>query len=281
MIKSITFICLTAFLFSCFNQEVKASEILDEKRYLKDVVTYSADENKSTLDLEFIKEDVDFYYVNICDKTNDIPGCKNEKYYTEAFQRKEKKVTLAFHKEGIQGIEIAMKTKEGTNKGIAFLIIDVSRKNFLENSFVAPKDDKFIQTLLKTEFRGYEKWNPHTRVMKVHRYITKNYKYDYDLYNEIVQGTINFNNPDLKKMKDKKIGICYDLASLNGAILRAMGVPTKLEVGKAITSSNSSVSHAWNSVYINKRWKLIDTTWDLGKSFTYKNPSKYKVSYVY
>jgi len=281
MKKAMTYAFLIVGLF-CFNPGVKASEIIKENSYLKDVATYKVDEKKSTIELEFNKKDVDFYYVNICDKTNNSTGCKNEpNLYSEAFQKNEKKVTLAFRKEGIQGIEIAMKDKDGKYKGITSLILDISPRNFLEDSFVAPKDDKFIQDLLKTKFKGYEKWTAYTKVTKVHQYITTNYKYDYDLYEKIKQGKITFNNPDLEKMKNEKIGICYDLSALNAAILRAMGVPTKVVVGDAITSSKSKAYHSWNSVYVNKQWKLIDTTWDLGKKFSYKNQSNYKMHHEF
>jgi len=281
IIKPITLILLILLLFS-FKEEVRASEIKKEQTYLNNIVKYNTDKSKSTLELEFLSENVDFYYINICDKTNDSPGCKNEpNIYTEAFQKNEKQITLAFRKEGIQGIEIAMKDKDGVYKGISFLIIEISPKDFLENSFVAPKDDVFIQSLLRTEFKGYEKWSPATKVKKVHQYITSNYKYDFGLYNKIQQGIIDFNNPDLEKMKNEKIGICYDLAVFNVAILRAMEVPSKVVVGKAIASNNLVVNHAWNLVYINNEWKLIDTTWDLGKVFSYKVASSYQMQYEF
>ncbi len=56
-----------------------------------------------------------------------------------------------------------------------------------------------------------------------------------------------------------KKGICYDYSSLTAAMLRSLDIPTKLVEGK---SSYTSEYHAWNEVYLNNKWQIIDTTID-------------------
>ncbi len=101
-------------------------------------------------------------------------------------------------------------------------------------------------------------------VTNVYHYIIKNISYDYDKAKIVQSGYV----PDVDDTLATGKGICFDYASLMGAMLRSQGIPTRLEIGYAGTEY-----HAWVSVYIEdvgwiddiiefdgKSWELMDPT---------------------
>lgn len=101
-------------------------------------------------------------------------------------------------------------------------------------------------------------------VENVYHYITKNIKYDYDKAETVESGYV----PDVDETLATGKGICFDYASLMGAMLRSQGIPTRLEIGYAGTEY-----HAWISVYTKEtgwidkviqfdgsKWTLMDPT---------------------
>ncbi|WP_405374205.1 transglutaminase family protein [Pseudobutyrivibrio sp.] len=101
-------------------------------------------------------------------------------------------------------------------------------------------------------------------VENVYHYITKNIKYDYDKAETVESGYV----PDVDETLATGKGICFDYASLMGAMLRSQGIPTRLEIGYAGTEY-----HAWISVYTKEtgwidkviqfdgsNWTLMDPT---------------------
>ena len=61
--------------------------------------------------------------------------------------------------------------------------------------------------------------------------------------------------PELDNVISKKMGTCFDYASLAAAMLRVQGVPTKLVIGYADSSY-----HSWNEVCVNGQWMRLDIT---------------------
>lgn len=101
-------------------------------------------------------------------------------------------------------------------------------------------------------------------VRSVYHYVIKNVTYDYDKAVTVQSGYI----PTVDETLATGKGICFDYASLMGAMLRSQGIPTRLEIGYAGTEY-----HAWISVYtpetgwIDKiiqfdgnNWTLMDPT---------------------
>lgn len=74
-----------------------------------------------------------------------------------------------------------------------------------------------------------------------------------------------------------KRGICYDFASLNAALLRAQGIPTRLVMG---TAKGVDGYHAWNEVFVNGKWRVIDVTRDVTerRTTTYRSASDYRAT---
>ena len=113
------------------------------------------------------------------------------------------------------------------------------------------------------------------KVKAIYTYITKNYKYDYDKAKNVTSGYF----PKVDDVFKKKIGICYDYSSLFAAMLRSQGIPTKLVKGYATPTGD--VYHAWNEVYVNGAWKVVDTTSDAPSVQAGKTVSMYKLSKNY
>lgn len=101
-------------------------------------------------------------------------------------------------------------------------------------------------------------------VDNVYHYIIENVEYDYDKAETVQSGYI----PDVDDTLATGTGICFDYASLMGAMLRSQGIPTRLEIGYAGTQY-----HAWISVYTpetgwidnviefdGSQWTLMDPT---------------------
>lgn len=79
------------------------------------------------------------------------------------------------------------------------------------------------------------------RIAEIFGYIAGNITYDKQLAATVKSGYI----PDPDRTLDKGTGICFDYASLMGAMLRSQGIPTRLVIGWA----EPEIYHAWNEIY--------------------------------
>jgi hypothetical protein len=115
----------------------------------------------------------------------------------------------------------------------------------------------------------------------VYHYIIQNIEYDDAKVDALGYDYV----PDIEQTYIDGKGICYDYASLLAAMLRSINIPTKLVKGYA--NSNPTVYHAWNEIYIDGEWLVIDTTQDAsllrsGKSFDLKkDKNNYSIVYEY
>ncbi|HOK62879.1 MAG TPA: transglutaminase-like domain-containing protein [Soehngenia sp.] len=93
------------------------------------------------------------------------------------------------------------------------------------------------------------------KVKAVYDYIVSNIKYDKLKIKNLPDDYV----PNLNTIiKDKK-GICYDYSALFAGILRSEGIPCKLVKGYKNDLKNY---HAWNEVYLDGKWQIVDTTYD-------------------
>ncbi|MGI6727897.1 MAG: transglutaminase-like domain-containing protein [Anaerovoracaceae bacterium] len=93
------------------------------------------------------------------------------------------------------------------------------------------------------------------KVKVLYDYVVKNFKYDFNKINTIPVNYI----PDIEEIFKTKTGICYDFSSILAGMLRSVGVPAKLVKGY---SKNVVGYHAWNEVYLNEKWVILDTSYD-------------------
>jgi transglutaminase-like putative cysteine protease len=89
----------------------------------------------------------------------------------------------------------------------------------------------------------------------IHDYLIKNLRYDYKKAEDLEKGYVPVPMVTLEEGK----GICYDFAALLGAMLRSVDVPAKLIKGY---SAYTPVYHAWNEVYIDDTWWIVDSSTD-------------------
>jgi transglutaminase-like putative cysteine protease len=93
------------------------------------------------------------------------------------------------------------------------------------------------------------------KVKAAYNYVTSNISYDIDKIKRIDTSYV----PNVSSTIDSKSGICYDYAALFAGLLRSEGIPTKLVKGYGKFSKEY---HAWNEVYVNDKWQVVDTTYD-------------------
>lgn len=87
-------------------------------------------------------------------------------------------------------------------------------------------------------------------VRDVCTYIVDNVTYDSQKASELSKVTGYVPNPDETFSTNK--GICFDYASLGAAMLRSLGIPTKIVTGYV---SPNDLYHAWIMVYIDGSWE--------------------------
>lgn len=124
-----------------------------------------------------------------------------------------------------------------------------------ENSLLIQK----VKSLCNEDMSELEK------IEAVYRYVI-GYSYDHDKANTVQAGYL----PDVDEVISQNKGICFDYAVVMTAMLRTLGIPTKLVIGHTRREY-----HAWVSVYTRESgtvdgrllfdgsgWKLLDPTFD-------------------
>lgn len=145
-----------------------------------------------------------------------------------------------------------------------------SKKNlqdYLQSDYLIDTDDKAIIKTAKIITKGLNK--DYDKVLAVHDWVAKNIYFDYDFLYE-KSGSLQVIASDV--LKSRKT-ICQGYADLSAALLRAIGIPTRVVEGYTIGFGNSEAwtkdiiksdvsNHVWNASYVNGRWVMFDTTWD-------------------
>lgn len=115
------------------------------------------------------------------------------------------------------------------------------------------------------------------RVKAIHDWVADYVYYDYDSYN-IGGGGVQ--DPGEILTMTPMRSVCQGYANLTEALCRAVGIPCKTVNGYALGLSanpywtsdilnSDETNHAWNEVYLNGKWTILDTTWDSRN--TYEN----------
>ncbi|NGZ77958.1 transglutaminase-like domain-containing protein [Saccharibacillus alkalitolerans] len=140
------------------------------------------------------------------------------------------------------------------------------------------KDSKNAVAMAKKLTAG--KKTDQAKAQAIHNYVATNIKYDYAKAKAL--GGVYLPSAD-STLASKK-GICYDYSSLMAVMLRSSGIPTKLVMGK---TTYVKEYHAWNEIYLNGKWVVVDSTVDAaykkaGKNIPFaKDAKKYSAQKVY
>lgn len=117
-------------------------------------------------------------------------------------------------------------------------------------------------------------------VQAIYDYIVNNISYDYKKVDKLSSDY----TPEIDEILEAGKGICYDYSVLFAAMLRSRNIPAKMVKGYR---EDIKEYHAWNEVYLNGSWKVIDTTYDAAalKAGTscqmFQNINKYEKSKEY
>ncbi len=100
-----------------------------------------------------------------------------------------------------------------------------------------------------------ENMSDQEKVQAVYNYVVDNFSYDYDKISTLDSTYV----PNIDDFLMDGSGICYDYSALFAGMLRSQGIPVKLVKGYR---SGIDVYHAWNEVYVDGEWIIVDTTTD-------------------
>ena len=89
----------------------------------------------------------------------------------------------------------------------------------------------------------------------IYSWIVDNITYDTEKATQMQNVTGYLPDPD--ETFHTKTGICFDYASLAAAMLRSVGIPTKIVTGYV---ADQSIYHAWNMVYMQDKWVNVSFT---------------------
>ena len=128
------------------------------------------------------------------------------------------------------------------------------------------------------------------RAGAIYHFVITNIAYDVELAQTVQSGYL----PDVDRILERRMGICFDYAALMAAMLRSQGIPTRMVFGYT-----GDVYHAWIDIYSDEdgwldnviffdghTWKLVDPTFAASGSAQavaqyIGDGSNYTVSFMY
>ena len=133
--------------------------------------------------------------------------------------------------------------------------------SFLLPTDVVQSDDTRIVSLVKSLTKNAT--SKAEGFQQIYNYIAKTVKYDHVRYKN--KTYIN-HVYDALSVLENPVAVCSGYANLLAAMSRAYGIRAKVINGKALMSYGWG-GHAWNEVYVNNEWKMVDPTWDAGRKY--------------
>ena len=105
--------------------------------------------------------------------------------------------------------------------------------------------------------------NPKDQIRAIYTWIGRNIKYD---HSGLKDENLSYNHYP-NQVLAKKRAVCTGYSTLFVALSNCLEIPAEVISGYSKNSITSEVNmsypdHAWNSVYIDSSWHLIDVTWD-------------------
>jgi transglutaminase-like putative cysteine protease len=134
------------------------------------------------------------------------------------------------------------------------LKLDDSSKVFLTSIQIIDWGDKMNTVTLARELTR-NKTTEAEKIEVIYQYMVQQFSYDFVKLKNLDYDYI----PVIDDVLKNKLGICYDYSAVFASMLRSQGIRTKLMMGY---TTNVREYHAWNEVFINGRWVVVDTTYD-------------------
>lgn len=121
--------------------------------------------------------------------------------------------------------------------------------------YLAQQSERIVQqsNAIVTGISGdYEK------AAAIYKWVIANIAYDWDYLDAYRKGKAA-SYPvvvEPEEVLEKKITVCDGYSKLTAALLQAQGIPAAYILG-----TGNGEDHAWNAVYVNGEWILVDSTW--------------------
>ncbi len=114
---------------------------------------------------------------------------------------------------------------------------------------------RILITAVNDDMRDEEK------VRAIYDYLVMNVTYDGELYDKIgvAQGLSDYNAFYLEGVLFDKVAVCEGISKAFTALCNLEGIPC-VSVTGAQTKNPSGVGHAWNKVYLEGKWYIVDAT---------------------
>lgn len=141
-----------------------------------------------------------------------------------------------------------------TTAGTIYLDVKLKDENacyLIPNQYINYHENKELIQLTQQLCQNKTK-NESYKAIK--QYIKEHFIYDYIKAITVKDGML----PDIKRTMQKHCGICYDLAAIATAMLRIMGIPTKMVIGYA-----DNQYHAWVEIISGDKRIIYDPTVDI------------------
>ena len=122
------------------------------------------------------------------------------------------------------------------------------------------------------------------KAIAIHDWIAENIFYDWDSYENG-----EYPPSEAYSVYVSKKSVCAGYANLTSELMRIAGIPARSVNGHSIWTSSQKWSdvnhdksdHAWNEIYIDGEWKIVDVTWDSKNRFEDGQFIKKNFDYAY
>lgn len=151
----------------------------------------------------------------------------------------------------------------------------------LKNTYSVCSQESSIQELAKSITNMCT--TEYDKALAIHDWVCENIYYDADS----ITGNTNNAPYVASDVLEKKRAVCLGYANLYAALCRAVSIPCNVVTGYALGATDTSDSqwteasinskeanHAWNEVYIDNRWVIVDTTWDCQNKIKNSTPER-------
>lgn len=116
------------------------------------------------------------------------------------------------------------------------------------------------------------------KVQAIYYWVTHNISYDQKMYEKLKKSKSDkkkYSSKEIKEKENKEViktlkskkGVCQQYSRTFQSLCEAIGIQCKFigGYGRAnATKSGLGEKHAWNAVYLNDNWHLVDATWGAG-----------------
>lgn len=112
-----------------------------------------------------------------------------------------------------------------------------------------------------------------TAVTAIHRYLAVTAEYDWEAYDAIDEAEFGWDKLSVHELAIvarsqeaygvlvEGYGVCTSYAEAFHLLASELGIPTVIITGDALIE-NQTERHAWNRVYVDGQWLVVDVTWD-------------------